>query len=622
MLEGFTMIAENFKKVLNNYLQTYDTEPWGGDLAKFIFYDLTEPFKKLVDENKYIVNGASGQGRWTLIPSLSILNKEITSSPQDGYYIVYLFKEDMSGVCLSLNFGSTDFSKKFGKKNLPRAAKNFRNLLQEEFEETQQYTPLYLGRKEGAKNHTKAITYESGDIYSIEYSLDDLDSDEKLINDFKFFLKLYDYLYEKRGTTILTEEELNEEVPVEEPIEEGEEAPPQITYQGNFIDYLTDKNYFFDEKIIENYLLSLKVKPFAILTGNSGTGKTKLSQLFAEYLYKKQKTPTINHAIVPVGANWTENRNIVGYFNVLTKTYQHTQSLDLLLYAEKDKQHPYFLILDEMNLSHVERYFSDFLSSIESHNPIPLHKDDDKLEDDFVPEELEIPNNVFIIGTVNVDETTYMFSPKVLDRSNVLEFKTFESISIIDYINNKNIDIDAFSGDLNYLENPLSDVTLKENILSEVNGEFSNVTFNSYDEVGNEIEINLLNYIADELSVFHEYLSGSGFEFGFRTVNEVLAFMVVAWKYEGEKEVWDNWRRYFDAQILQKILPKLHGSKMILGETLDNLISYCLGIDSVDEIKDFSADLTEFNLLYPDSAKKLIQMKDILEKQSYVSFIN
>ena len=215
-----------------------------------------------------------------------------------------------------------------------------------------------------------------------------------------------------------------------------------------------------------------------------------------------------------------------------------------------------------------------------------------------------------------------MFSPKVLDRSNVLEFKTFESISIIDYINNKNIDIDAFSGDLNYLENPLSDVTLKENILSEVNGEFSNVTFNSYDEVGNEIEINLLNYIADELSVFHEYLSGSGFEFGFRTVNEVLAFMVVAWKYEGEKEVWDNWRRYFDAQILQKILPKLHGSKMILGETLDNLISYCLGIDSVDEIKDFSVDLTEFNLPYPDSAKKLIQMKDILEKHSYVSFIN
>ena len=419
----------------------------------------------------------------------------------------------------------------------------------------------------------------------------------------------------------MTEDELNEEVPVEEPIEEGE-APPQMTYQGNFIDYLTDKNYFFDEKIIENYLLSLKVKPFAILTGNSGTGKTKLSQLFAEYLYKKQKTPTINHAIVPVGANWTENRNIVGYFNVLTKTYQHTQSLDLLLYAEKDKQHPYFFILDEMNLSHVERYFSDFLSSIESHNPIPLHKDGDKLEDDFVPEDLEIPNNVFIIGTVNVDETTYMFSPKVLDRSNVLEFKTFESIIIIDYINNKNIDIDAFSGDLNYLENPLSDVTLKENILSEVNGEFSNVTFNSYDEGGNEIEINLLNYIADELSVFHEYLSGSGFEFGFRTVNEVLAFMVVAWKYEGEKEVWDNWRRYFDAQILQKILPKLHGSKMILGETLDNLISYCLGIDSVDEIKDFSVDLTEFNLLYPDSAKKLIQMKDILEKQSYVSFIN
>lgn len=134
-------------------------------------------------------------------------------------------------------------------------------MLQEEFEQTQHYTSLYLERKEGAKTHDRTQDYGKGDIYNIEYSLDDLDSDEKLIKDFKFFLKLYDYLYEQRGTTIFTDEELEKEKnPVEEHIEKGEEVSPQVIHYSTFIDYLNDKNYFFDEKI-ENYLLSLKVNP-------------------------------------------------------------------------------------------------------------------------------------------------------------------------------------------------------------------------------------------------------------------------------------------------------------------------------------------------------------------------
>ena len=170
---------------------------------------------------------------------------------------------------------------------------------------------------------------------------------------------------------------------------------------------------------------------------------------------------------------------------------------------------------------------------------------------------------------------------------------------------------------------------MRENILSEVNGKFSQVKYNSEEYLSEEEigvianEINLLNYIIDELSMFNTYLKGSGFEFGYRTVNEILAFMVVAWKYEGKQEVWDNWKRYFDAQILQKILPKLHGSQIILGETLDDLLAHCLGIESIDEIDEFSKiNLDEFDVQYIESAKKLIQMKNVLEKQRYVSFIN
>ena len=76
-----------------------------------------------------------------------------------------------------------------------------------------------------------------------------------------------------------------------------------------------------------------------------------------------------------------------------------------------------------MNLSHVERYFADFLSGFESNEEIHLHNNSDEIK---IPKRIRLPNNLFVIGTVNVDETTYMFSPKVLDRANVIEIKTLE----------------------------------------------------------------------------------------------------------------------------------------------------------------------------------------------------
>ncbi len=110
-----------------------------------------------------------------------------------------------------------------------------------------------------------------------------------------------------------------------------------------------------------------------------------------------------NYKIVPVGANWTENRHVLGFYNVITEEYNETPSYSLIKAAKNDIGSPYFLILDEMNLSHVERYFADFLSAIESGQPIPLYSNDDENY------ELDIPDNLLIVGTVNVDETTNLF---------------------------------------------------------------------------------------------------------------------------------------------------------------------------------------------------------------------
>ena len=112
------------------------------------------------------------------------------------------------------------------------------------------------------------------------------------------------------------------------------------------------------------YITSLLAKPFVILTGNSGTGKTRISKQFAEYLEWESDEGKKNWVIIPVGADWTDNTKILGYYNPLAEDgngkYEKTKIVELIEEANRHKEIPYFVILDEMNLSHVERYFSDF----------------------------------------------------------------------------------------------------------------------------------------------------------------------------------------------------------------------------------------------------------------------
>ncbi len=149
---------------------------------------------------------------------------------------------------------------------------------------------------------------------------------------------------------------------------------------------------------------------------------------FATIAAPKARTACRCYEVVSVGADWTSSEHVLGYADGLDKSrYIRTKALDLILRAGAEPDLPHFLILDEMNLSHVERYFADLLSAIESGEPVHLHSDKDAngapALRDGVLGEAHLPPNLFIVGTVNVDETTYMFSPKVLDRANVLEFR-------------------------------------------------------------------------------------------------------------------------------------------------------------------------------------------------------
>ncbi|GEM_PF-466634 len=495
-----------------------------------------------------------------------------------------------------------------------------------------------------------------------------------------------------------TEEDLKELIDIyKEQLDQVVESEPDEPSESNsFVEFLKDAELLYSKDIVKRFILSLKTKPFVILTGNSGTGKTKLAQKYCQWLDSKRKKrgkgqkitlpinkSALNHhgwtlpkeisgkennpvkvkignetidahirnskqlfygkedekllkkykgsenieieiifdengaqyELVPVGANWTDKRHLLGFHNVITNKYQPTKVLELLLRAnlsyEMGENESYFIILDEMNLSHVERYFSDFLSAMESDEFIYLHDCDEIVEKQNIPKTTKVPPNLYVIGTVNVDETTYMFSPKVLDRANVIEFNTFSA--------NKYLSEDAF----NY--GAIKDIPLKKE---------KKLSLKEILEAMNQISIedkrttSFTKKIKKELESFQNILSMVGFDFGFRVIDEVVWFMYLSWESEGSPNQWGNWHEYFDFQILQKLLPKVHGSIKELGDILKILYCYCFSGKENDQISilqkgqyisDFWEQVPE-KARYSKTAMKLKEMQRILESQRYVSY--
>lgn len=340
------------------------------------------------------------------------------------------------------------------------------------------------------------------------------------------------------------------------------------------------------------YITSLLAKPFVILTGNSGTGKTRISKQFAEYLEWESDEGKKNWVIIPVGADWTDNTKILGYYNPLAEDgngkYEKTKIVELIEEANRHKEIPYFVILDEMNLSHVERYFSDFLSHMET--------PDTPFELEGYTRRLDYPENMFVVGTVSIDETTYMFSPKVLDRANVIEFKpqkedVFKVFSAAGTV-----------GKMVPVNDGSAQAFLK--LAKEIRtGKFAvdeDLT-HYYTDVDGDFTGSNLDYVEGVFSDIYEIVQKYDFEFAFRTVKEIRNYIAAAYELLEKTEF--NLNQIIDEQLLQKILPKIHGNKKEIGQMLEELTGLC----------------DKYSLVL--SKKKIEQMKGKLAKVQYASFI-
>lgn len=368
-------------------------------------------------------------------------------------------------------------------------------------------------------------------------------------------------------------------------------TPPKSVYTA----YLEDDLIFPDE-VITSVVLSLLAKPFLILTGISGTGKTKIATGLARYL--EDGAVESRHELIAVRADWTDPRGLIGYENPITERYATTPLLDLLLRAEADPDSVYVAILDEMNLARVEYYFSDFLSALESGVPIPLRSGEIAAVDD-IPKAVSIGPNVLFIGTVNVDETTHAFSPKVLDRANVIEFN---EVALDRYFERE---AETVPSSFRLRDTGIEPTAFMTSAGASVDAD------------------DLPTSVTEALTEVHALLERDRLHFGYRVISEMLRYVSLALGLvDGEQE--EVARTAFDLQLLQKILPKLTGGRE-LEPTLGRLLVYCVN-GSTRATDDVASALARYDDApephYPRAAAKLARMLARLRDTGFVSALD
>jgi len=526
-------IRDGFNQVLDKYLIAKNN-PQDRTTRNAVYNDLqtlVSRFQQLSSVTNYhnlMVKCTRGIGSMANVPWIAFLDPRITDTTQRGVYVVYLIKANMEGIYLTYNQGiGVTGSAKPTSADLARVEANAKRLRKDVPWLTNH--GFLLDDKISLEDMgSTGKGYERSTIAYKYYARSTIPPDNELNQDLEFILQAYKQ-YADSQTSPLTSPSAPS----------ATSATQQSSSEQSLIDiiiqYIRAQGFTFTDNLIKNFYISMKTKPFILLVGISGIGKTALTQLFAEAISARYQR-------IAVRADWSDDSDLIGYYNPLLQTYHQTPFLKFLLEARNESDKIHIVCLDEMNLARVEYYFAGFLSAMETKNRVLNLHEESQLT---IPKEITIPENLFFIGTVNMDETTYAFSPKVLDRANTIEITDIEITNI---------------------SNPQAGASVYNLSMKELNNYRKTALQLS------QLPNNGKSFLEALKEIFNK-IKCKNLRFGYRVRNEILRYLI------NSLEIFDtnpdiNLRIAFDIQIKQKILPKLSGSGDELRDSLQTLKEY------------------------------------------------
>ena len=432
------------------------------------------------------------------------------------------------------------------------------------------------------------------------------------------------------------------------------------------------------------YLSALRTKPFMLLAGISGTGKSRIVREFAfkscpVELQDADGTEPGNYCMIEVKPNWHDSTELLGYWSNLNKQYMFTKFIKFLVKAKMYPSTPFFVCLDEMNLAPVEQYFAEFLSVLETRKHIENEEGEvciksgvlvdkeyfkkvgevgnnslgqayptcptdtdiymklfdivDKAEMEKVPANdaktltevgLTLPENVFIVGTVNMDDTTHQFSRKVIDRAMTIE------------MNGGNLaDIFSDKDELVYAEQPLTMDNLQAKYVSAKEVLTLCSTVKDNEDILNYIKGNGKEGLPQRLEEINKVLNGTPFTVSYRVMNELTIYLAVLLdqaEEKGEEVTLDSFKGYVETAIdkilLMKILPRVEGDDEMFhisdkernANELSDQAEDGHEFTKLDWLRQIAPQHNEDNQNEYMAVDKLAEMIERLNRQSFTRF--